>query len=239
MDEQIQQSPPPEGAPAAVGAMSPWASLARIFFSPRSVFEALSPKPAFLVPLLVVLAIHLGAGYFIGGSDMVREATVAKLEAKGAPQEQIDATEKMMDSPLVRVIGTVGAGIGVAFVVFLGAGLLYFMANLMLGAKLTFTHFLCVSSYGTVVGLVDTICRTALMLAKDTLHVQTGLGAFFGSDPGFPVRVLDTLTSPLVLWAAAIQALGVSVFAKKGFGFGVLCALPGFVIAAVLSGLQG
>lgn len=239
MDESIQKFSAPEWGEAVAPAMSPWASLARIFFSPRSVFEALSPRPTYLIPLLLILVVHVGVGYFITGSDMVREATIAKLEAKGAPQEQIDATEKMMDSPLVRVIGTVGAGIGVAFVVVLGAGLLYFMANLMLGAKLTFAHFLCASCYGTVVGLVDTLGRTALMLAKNTLHVQTGLGAFFGSDPGFPVRILDTLTSPLVLWAAAIQALGVSVFAKKGFGFGVLCALPGLVIAAILSGLQG
>ncbi len=249
MDEQQQFSSPqvtsaqpfskPEGSPLPKPAMSPWASLARIFFSPRSVFEALAPRPTFLIPLLVILVVQMAAGYFISGSDAVREGTIAKLEAKGAPQEQIDATEKMMGSPVVLVFGTLGAGIGVAFVVFLGAGLLFFMANLMLGAKLTFAHFLCAATYGQLIGIVDSLVRTGLILAKNTLHVQTGLGVLASGDPGYLIRVLDTLTSPLVLWAAAIQALGVSVFARKGFGFGVLCVLPALLLAAVLSGLQG
>ncbi len=239
MDEQVQQpsASPTDASPAQ--AMSPWGSPFRVFVAPKRVFQALSPKPAFLIPLLAVLVIHMGVGLVVSGSDVVREATISKLEEKGAPQEQIDATERMMGSPLMIVLGTVGAGVGVAFVIFLGAALLYFMGNLMLGARLNFSHFVCVSTYGQVVGLVDALVRTGLMLAKNTLHVQTGLGAFLGGEPGFPLRVLDTLSSPLLLWAAAIQALGVSVFAKKGFGFGVLCALPGFVLVAILSGIQG
>jgi Yip1-like protein len=238
MSDQVSQAVETPAEHTQAPAPSPWASLFRIFVAPRSVFESLAPKPAFLVPLIVVALIQLGVGFFISRSDMVREATIAKMEQRGAPQEQIDATERMMESPVVAVFGTVGAVVGIVFVIFLGAGLLYFMANLMLGAKLKFTHFLCVSSFAQVIGVVDTLARTGLMFTRGTLHVPTGLGSFLGGDLSYPLRVMDMLTSPLLLWVIAIQAVGVSVFAKKGFGFGVLSALPGFVIAVLLGAIQ-
>lgn len=238
MEGQVPQATvsPSELPPARTP--SAWGSLLRIFVAPRSVFEALSPKPTFVVPLLLVVVVHLAVGFFVTRADFVREATVSKMEERGAPQEQIDATERMMGSPVVAVFGSLGGGIVIAFVIFLGAGVLYFMANLMLGAKLTFAHFLSVACYGQVIGLVDTFARTGLMFARGTIHVPTGLGSFFGGDLTYPLRALDLLTSPLLLWVAAIHALGVSVFARKGFGFGVLCALPWFVIGALLGGIQ-
>lgn len=236
MEEQVPQATisPADQSPAP----SPWGSLLRIFAAPRSVFESLAPKPTFLVPLLLVVVVHLAVGFFVTRAEFVRDATIAKMEERGAPQEQIDATERMMGSPVVAVFGSVGGGVMIAFVIFLGAGVLYFLANLMLGARLTFSHFVCVSSYGQVIGLVDTAARVALMFARGSLHVQTGLGSFFGGDLGYPLRVLDVLTSPLLLWVAVIQALGVSVFARKGFGFGALCVLPWYVIGALLGGIQ-
>ncbi len=238
MEGQVPQATVSPAELSPVPSPSPWGSLLRIFVAPRSVFEALAPRPTFLVPLLLVVVVHLAVGFFMTRADFVREVTIAKLEEKGAPQEQIDATERMMGSPVVAVFGSVGGGIVIAFFIFVAAGLLYFMANLMLGAKLSFVHFLSVATYGQVIGLVDTLARTALMFARGTIHVPTGLGSFFGGDLSYPLRALDLLTSPLLLWVAAIQALGVSVFARKGFGFGVLCALPWFVIGALLGGIQ-
>ncbi len=238
MEGHVEQATVSPAEHSPVPSPSPWGSLLRIFAAPRSVFEALAPKPTFLVPLLLVVLVHLAVGFFVTRADFVREATIAKLEEKGTPQEQIDATGRMMESPVVAVVGAVTGGVVIAFFIFVAAGLLYFMANLMLGAKLSFVHFLSVACYGQVIGLVDTLARTGLMFARGTVHVPTGLGSFFGGDLSYPLRALDLLTSPLLLWVAAIQALGVSVFAKKGFGFGVLCALPWFVIGALLGGIQ-
>jgi hypothetical protein len=41
-----------------------------------------------------------------------------------------------------------------------------------------------------------------------------------------------------MLWSGAVSAVGVSVFAKKKFSFGVLVVLPAFLIGAVLSGIS-
>jgi len=52
------------------------------------------------------------------------------------------------------------------------------------------------------------------------------------------MHVADTATDPLLLWATAIEALGVSVMARKSFGFGVLAVLPGFLLLVSLSAFQ-
>jgi hypothetical protein len=239
MTEITQLPPTPQEGTASPAPQSVWASLFRVFTGPRAVFEALAAKPRYLVPLIVLLVVHMAVGFMVVRSGVTREVTIAQLEERNAPPEQIEATERMMDSPLMLAFGTLGAGLGTAFAVLVGAALLYFMANLMLGAKLTFGHFLCAASYGGVVGLVDAIVRSVLIVTQGNVHVRLGLGAFLGDGTGFPIAFLDTLTGPLFLWSVAIEALGVSVFARKGFGFGALAAIPGLLVGAALAGMGG
>lgn len=230
---------PAESGEAAAPKPSPWASLFGVFTGPGRVFAAYAPRPAFLVPLLVVIVVHLGLGAWVTSTGIPREAAIAQLEAKNAPADQIEATERVMDSPPVKVFGVVMGGIMTGFAVLLAAALLYFAANLMMGAKLTFRHYMCAASFGSVVGLVDSVVRTSLMVSRGDVHVRMGLGSFLGDATGFPVAALDALTGPLLLWSVAVQAIGVGVFAKKGFGFGALASVPGLLLMAVFAGING
>jgi hypothetical protein len=112
------------------------------------------------------------------------------------------------------------------------------MANLMLGGKLRYTHYLCIAAYGAVVGIVDQVVRMGIALGRGTLMVHLGIGAFLGEELSPIMRIVDTATDPLLLWATAIQALGVAVMTKKSFGFGALAVLPGYLILISLSALQ-
>jgi len=145
--------------------------------------------------------------------------------------------ERFMDSP-VRYAFALAGPVVMVFSLLIAAALLYFMANLMLGARLRFIHYLCIAAYGSVVGIVDQLVRLGLALGRGTLNVHLGVGAFLGENLSAPMRVLDTATDPLLLWAVAIQALGVAVMAKKGFGFGLLAVLPGTLILICLSAFQ-
>jgi hypothetical protein len=75
-------------------------------------------------------------------------------------------------------------------------------------------------------------------LGRGTLMVHLGIGAFLGEELSGLMRILDTATDPLLLWATAIEALGVAVMAKKSFGFGVLAVAPGYLVLVSLSALQ-
>ncbi len=233
---QIQGSAPagllPEGP-----AMSAPATLIGVFTKPRQTFQTLASKPRILTPMLIVLVFNLVFGLVMTSSGIIKNDTMARLEAKNAPQEQIDATAKVMDSPMKYVFVAFGP-IAVAFSLLVGAALLYFIANLMLGARLRYVHYLCIAAYGAVVGLLDQLVRLAIGLSRGTLVVHLGIGAFLGDELNGLMRILDTATDPLLLWATAIEALGVAVLAKKSFGFGVLAVLPGFLILVSLSALQ-
>lgn len=229
----------PDSGELSVPTPSPWASLLGIFTGPGKVFAAYAPRPAFLVPLLCVIVVHLALGAWVTTTGIPKEAAIAQLEAKNAPAEQIEATERVMDSPPVKIFGIVAGGVMTGFAVLLAAALLYFTANLMMGAKLTFRHYMCAASFGYVVGLVDSVVRTALMVTRGDVHVRMGLGSFMGDATGFPVAVLDTLTGPLLLWSVAVQAIGVAAFAKKGFGFGALASVPGLLLMCIFAGIGG
>lgn len=208
-----------------------------VFTKPRATFESLLAKPSFLAPLLVVVVFQLAFGLVLAQSGILKNDTIAKLEAKNAAPEQIEAVTRAMDGPLRFVFAAAGP-IVLAFSLLISAALIYFMANLMLGARLRYAHYLCIVCYAAVVGTVDQVVRMGLALGRGTLLVHMGIGAFLGDDLNVLMRILDTATDPLLLWTVAVQAIGVAAMARKGFGFGLLAVLPGFLILISLSGFQ-
>jgi len=194
--------------------------------------------PRILAPVLVLLLFQLIFGLVLAQSGVMKNDAVAKMEAKNAPQEQMDAVNRMMDGPIKYVFAVTGP-IAVVFILLISGGILFFMGNLMLGARLRYTHYLCVAAYGAVVGIVDQMVRMGLAVSRGTLQVHLGVGAFLGDQLSPVMKILDTATDPLLLWAIAIQAAGVGVMAKKGFGFGLLAVLPGTLIMICLSAFQG
>lgn len=217
--------------------MSTPATLLGIFTRPKATFEALSGRPRVLAPILLVLLFQIIFGVMLAQSGIMKNDTIARLEAKNAPSEQIDAVSKVMDGP--AKYGFVVAGpIVLVFSLLVSAALIFFMANLMLGAKLRYIHYFCIAAYGAVVGIVDQVVRMVIAHSRGTLMVHMGIGAFLGEELGVVMRILDTATDPLLLWATAIEALGVAVMTRKSFGFGALAVLPGYLILVCLSGLQ-
>src|SRR5881396_2967954 len=210
----------------AAPSISALQSLVGVFANPRKTFEAMAAKPSFLIPLILVVLAQAVFAIAIFRSGVVKSDTLAKLEAQGKAPEVVEATEKFFDSPAAPIVGAVSGVVVTAFVLLFNSALLIFVGNLMLGGRLRFQHYLRVTAYGAVISLVDLAVRAGLALGKGTLDVRLGLGNLFGDDPGFLGRFLDTLTNPLMLWPTAVSAVGVSVFAKKSFGFGVLVVLP-------------
>ena len=237
MNTEIAPAAAVSGGEPEPKTVSAAGSLIGVFTEPKPTFEALRAKPRILTPLVVLVLFQLVFAIVLAQSGIMKNDAIAKLEAKNAPQEQIDAVTRVMDSP-VRFAFAIAGPIVLVFSLLVSAALLYFMANLMLGARLRYAHYLCVAAYGGVVGMADQIVRMGLALSRGTLDVHMGVGAFLGEDLSAPMRVLDTGTDPLLLWAVAIQALGVAIMAKKGFGFGLLAVLPGTLLLIGLSALQ-
>jgi len=222
---------------AGIPEMSALATLLGVFAKPRATLIALSYRPRVLAPIMLLLVSQIAFGLVLAQSGILRNDTVAKLEAKNAPPEQIEAVTRVMEGP-TKYAFVIGGPVVLVFSLLVTAGLLYFIANLMLGARLRFIHYLCIAAYGGVVGIVDQMVRMGIALGRGTLLVNLGIGAFMGEELSSLMRVADTATDPLLLWATAIEALGVSVMARKGFGFGLLAVLPGYLLLVSLSAFQ-
>jgi len=211
-------------------------TLVGIFISPKKTFESLAARPRILAPVLLLLAFHLVLALVVVQSGLQESDTIAKMEQKGTPPEQIERIKTVMESP-ARYLFALGGPIVVGFILLVSSAVLYFMANLMLGARLRFTHYVCIVAYAGVVSSVDNIAQIAIGLSRGTLFVSMGIGAFLGENLSYPLRVLDVATDPLLLWTFGIQALGVAVMARKNFGFGVAAVALAFVGGALLRGL--
>ena len=219
-------------------AANEFASLGSIFFKPRATFEAMAERPRFLLAMILVVVVLGALTIPMFQSGIILDQEIAKLEAKGAAQAEIDMMTKVLESQTGLIIGLVSTVVGVPFVLLVSAAITFFMGNFMLGGKIRFPHYVSATAYGAVIGLVDHALRTGLGIARSSMDVRLGLGNLFGEDLPYLGRVLDSMTDPFLLWASAIGALGVGVYAKKGFRFGVLASLPAWIIAILLSGAR-
>ena len=240
-DQDIAAPPPvlPEAPDAdAVPERSPLGRLFGIFVDPRGVFASMRARPRFLLAFVTVLVVQTVFAILIFRSGIVRDEAIAQLEAKGKDPQQIEAMERFFDSPAAPIISTVSGDVMFGFGLLASAALLFFMGNFMLGGRLTLRHYVSVVAFSWVVSLLDHAVRLGLILSRGSLDVRLGLGNLLGDDIGFPGRFLDLATDPLYLWATVVSAIGVSVFARKKFGFGVLTVLPGFLFGTLLQAIR-
>jgi hypothetical protein len=231
----------PAVAPESAGeapTVSSGQALLGVFTRPRATFEGMRSKPHFKLALGVLLVAQILLTIAIFQSGAVRNDAVAKMEQEGKPDAQIQAVEQFFDSPPALAFTAVGGALTFVFIVLVMSGLMYFMGNLIQGAKLTFSHYVSAAAHGYLIGLLDQAVRAVLAFQKGTLHISLGAGLLLPEDMGPLGKVLDTATDPLVLWSTAVLALGVSVYARRGLGFGIVTILPGFLIALVLSAFR-
>lgn len=222
----------------AVPERSALGRLFGIFVDPRGVFASMRARPRFLLAFLVVLAFQTVFAVLIFQTGIMADTSVAQLEAKGKSPQEIEAMERFFDSPAALYVTTVSGDVAFGFALIASAAVLFFMGNFMLGGRLTFRHYLSVVAFSWVVSLVDHAVRLALILSRESLDARLGLGNLFGEEIGYLGRVLDMATDPLFLWSTAVAAIGVSVFARKKFGFGAAAVLPGFIIGILLQAIR-
>lgn len=236
-DQKVLTEAPRSDAPEAP-RVSQVQALAGVFARPRATFEGMRGKPHFLLAVAILIAAQVILAAVILQSGAVQNDAVEKMETEGRSETQIQAVVDYFESPVALPVTAITGGVAFAFILLLMSGIMFFMGNLMQGAKLTYTHYLSAAAHGYLVGLVDQAVRAALAYQKGTLQIPLGVGILLPEDMGPVGKMLDTLTDPLLLWATAIIVIGVSVYARKGIRFGVITVLPGFLLGVLLSVLR-
>ena len=180
-----------------------------ILVSPRRTLESLRDHPRVLGAILVLVVINVLATLAL--SDLIVQAQVDKLQSRpNMTQEQIDKAVQ-----ITRITTPVGAAVGIPIVVFVVAGILFFVGNVVLGGDARFKQMACGTAYMNMVAIPTLIVRLPLSLIKHDVKIQTSLAALLPPDgpQGLLYHVLARF-DVFGLWTLALAVLVVSVMGR-------------------------
>jgi hypothetical protein len=220
--------------------------MVRLFYAPSETFEAVGRRTTWLdwfVPVLVVAL--LGAAAVQVTMPLILRAQSAALDAR---MPNLPAEQRQQAAAQMAVVGRISTTVMVpimGFVVLLAAGgILLLVANQLLDGQVRYAQMLALWAYSSLVGIVGLLVATPLMLAKDTMVVQTGLGIFLpeealGTFAGRAVAGVELFT----LWQAFLVAVGLGVLTNTSTRRAMLPVLLLYVVMvlvrAALGGLGG
>lgn len=204
--------------------------MTRVFYAPGETFASLARKQStadWLVPMIIgaILAIFIA-------QQIIPIAMMASPEMRDMPAEQREMIEKMMGGEEGAVmVGMVTAPISTFVTLFAAAALLLLLVKLM-GGEGTYSQMMAVYAYSSLIGILKAIVVTPLMVSKETMVIQTGLGILFSDEllQTFAGRFLS-MFELFTVWQAIVASMGLAIVGKIAFGK----ALTGvFVVVIVL-----
>jgi hypothetical protein len=233
--------------------MSEPARLAGVFFEPKKTFEDVARRPAFIVPLVLVI---LGALAYvtvisqrIGFDRVVRQQMEASGRLQQMPPEQRERAMEMgakVGSIFAYVIAVIGTP---AF--YLAAAAILLLITSMMSAGLKYKQIFAIMCYSGLPGLIFMALTVVVIFLKnpDEFNIQNPLafnpGAFL--DPQQTSKFLYSVASSLDIfsfWQIALVAIGLKAAAGRKLSFGsalIAVVVPWaavILIRAAFAGLQ-
>ena len=150
-----------------------------IFFSPAKVFQSLKEKPAWALPLVIVLVfVALTAVVtVISTKDVAMAKQEEILKERGMSEEQIQQAKVFMTGPMPIIFGAIGAIIVTGVILLIFALLLNVLIP-TLGGVASFARVFSVVSHSALVMVPGNIIRLLLILVTKSLYATTSLAAF-------------------------------------------------------------
>jgi len=180
-----------------------------ILVSPRQTLESLREHPRVLGAILVLVVINLLATLALSG--LIAQSQAEKMQGRpNVTQEQIDKAVQ-----ITRVTAPVFAAIAIPIIVFVVAGILFFIGNVILGGDARYKQMASGTAYMNMVLIPTLIVRLPLSLVKHDMQIQTSLAALLPEDASrtFIFHLLSRF-DVFGLWTVALGVLVVSVMAK-------------------------
>jgi hypothetical protein len=193
-----------------------------ILVSPRQTLESLRDHPRVLGAILILVVINVLGTLALG--DLIAQSQADRMQGRpNVTQEQIDKAGQ-----ITRITAPVFAAIGIPIVVFVVAGVYFFIGNVILGGDGRYKQMAAGTAYASMVLIPSYIVRVPLALAKHDVRVQTSLAALMSPDASttVPYHVLSQFDI-FNLWGLALGVLVVAVMARldvKKAAIGVVTA---------------
>lgn len=237
----------PETAPESQ-PVSEVQRLTGVFHSPGAVFGNIAVAGKWIIPLLIIMLCSLGAVAAIQSrisvEDMVAKIMETNERMQQLPAEQRDAV--MAQQMKIIPIGLyAGAFIGSAVVLFIAAGVLLLIFNMLMDGKLKYKNALNIYSYAMLPpGIVGTLVMIMVLYLKPPgeFDIQNPLafnaGAFLPAASAAWMKSLLGSIDLFTFWTIFLLAIGFSRAIPKmttGKAFGAIL-VPWFVWVLLKTG---
>lgn len=210
-----------------------------VFVSPGETFAHLDRKPDWLTPMILIVAVSVVSTIFVlpvAMSERMGQQEEMMLD-QGMTREQVDQAMQVGEffgKTMGFVFAFIGPGIGILLV----ALLLWFVGNVILSGQAPYMKVFSVCTYTSLIGLLETIIKTPLMVMKGSVEVQLNCSVFLPEDQAQTLlhHVLVSLDI-FAIWRFAVLAIGLAAIyrfslKKTGWTMVVLFLIRmGFIVA--------
>ncbi len=223
---------PEFASPAEPAPMNEFARLASVFFSPGKAFADIAKRPRWWVPILLSTIFTTVYLYlFSQHVGWVQMITQQLDKNPSMPAEQRNAAIRIY-SNFGGYIAFASGLLGPIIVSLIIAGVLKFLADVIMGAGVGFKRMLAICNYAGLPNLMVTVLATIVMYLKpiDEFDLQNplmfNLGAFLSPDtPAWLIAGASSLDL-FSFWVIALMAIGIHAAAGKkmstGKAFGMI-----------------
>ncbi len=215
-----------------------------MFTAPRTVLDDLQGSPRVLGALLVVVLLAIVTGVLL--TDVILADQEAQMARGDTTEEQIQQFEDFRG--VSKIITPLFWGFGYLIPVFLVAGVLLLIGNVVLGGDATYKQFLSGMAHIGFISVAQFAVLVPLALSAGTMDVATSLAALLprGGEKGvlhFALAQIDLFE----IWRLVLSVMAVSVFARVPtqraavgvVGGWILWSIAWVLAQSMLSGLTG
>ena len=216
-------------APEPQAAISPVGRLFGVLFSPGKTFEDIVRKPGWIVPLVVLVVLSLGASIvFVQRVDW-RDVISQQID-KSPQAAQLTAEQKEqrveMGSKVAPIVGYVGGAVFPACILVLTALVMWGAYSLLGGVNAGFGTSFSIAAHAFMTAIVSTPIFLLIILLKprDAIDIEnpvaTNVAAFL---PGEIPKWLFTLGKQIdvfTIWTLILIGIGFAAVNRKKLSAG-------------------
>jgi hypothetical protein len=238
------------------GPIAPQSSLmgrlANVYAAPGEVFDQVKASPPstanWLAPALIFILVGWVGGWLIFSQASIKqqlrdiqEQAIQKQVDKGRiPKQQADAAMQAGEK-FGNIGAVVGVAVGVPFAAF-ASPLLWGLVVWLVGVKVLKSNFtymkaLEVAGLANMIGVLDSIVKTLLILIMGNLFASPSLALLVKQfDPQNTLHSVLAAINVMTFWALAVKAIGLARLSGASFGkaavwvFGIWAAWTGLMI---------
>ncbi len=212
-----------------------------IFTSPKETFTEINTKPTWLLPFIIITLLAVISQFLV--MDITFQDQIEVMKSRGMSQEQIELAQERMEGPM-KYIGFIAAPIGILIVWLILAGILVFTGNNIMGGNANFKNVLAVVSWSGIIGIVQQVLYTYLVISNGTrFGVTTSLAILLpapqvGESQTLLYRILSRFDI-FTIWTLILWIIGLSIvynFSTKRSATMVLSLWIIYIIFVVAAG---